>query len=132
MFLYLPFEHGGMLEHIGQHNKDNLRSPDVDLVDFAFYSVNISDNRIFNVQIHLIFCFKQKTPNQFTLFGFDFDDCSFGIVQYNDGDTHTIVSDDRHLSMYRCIFKYVCCLSKSPFLFKYCSVDGGKATVKTS
>jgi hypothetical protein len=51
----LPIEHGGVFEHVGKYNEDNFGSSHVDLGTFPFNAVNVSNDRILDVQVHLIF-----------------------------------------------------------------------------
>jgi hypothetical protein len=89
-------EHGSVLEHVRKNDKDNLGSSHVNLRTLPFDTVNISNDGILDVQVHLIFRLEQQTPNQLSRLRFDFHDRPFRIVQNDNGNSDTVISDYRH------------------------------------
>ena len=61
--IHVPIEHGSMLEHVWQHNKDDFRAPQVHLVDFSLDAVGVSNNGVLDVQVHLVFGFKEQASD---------------------------------------------------------------------
>jgi len=51
-------EHGSVFEHIGEDDKDDFGSTHVNLWTFSFDAMDISNDSVLDVQIHLIFRFK--------------------------------------------------------------------------
>mmetsp|Transcript_7854 Transcript_7854/g.12457 ORF Transcript_7854/g.12457 Transcript_7854/m.12457 type:complete len:214 (+) Transcript_7854:1048-1689(+) len=94
--MFDTIEHGCMFQHIRKDNEHNFRSSYVYLIDFTFYSIGVSNHSILNVQVHLIFGFKEQSSYEFPSFGFDFHHSPFGVVQDDNWDTYTIVANDRH------------------------------------
>jgi len=94
---YIPVEHGSMLEHVGKHNKDNLAAANVHLRAFPFDArPAIGDDAVLDVEIHLVFGFKEQATDQFALFVFNLNDRPLCVVQDHDGDSNAIITNDRH------------------------------------
>lgn len=93
-------KHGSVLEHIGKQHKQNFGASQINLVNLALDAIGICHNRVLYVKIHHIFGFKQKASNELAFLGLHCDNGTFGIVQENNGNTHTIVSHDRHARYY--------------------------------
>lgn len=45
----LPFEHWGVLEHFGQHNKENFTAPQIDLRRLALDAVWVRHNGVLDI-----------------------------------------------------------------------------------
>ena len=86
-----------MLEHVWKNDKDYFTASDVDLITFPFHtSLTIGDDTVLDVEIHLIFGFKEQTADQLSVFGFNFNDRPFRVVQHNNRNPDAIVADNRH------------------------------------
>jgi hypothetical protein len=93
--VYIPIEHGCVLEHVRKHDKDNFTASNVDLIAFPFRpSLSVGDNAVLDVEIHLIFGFKEQTANQLSVFRFNFNDSPFRVVKDNNRNPDAIIAYD--------------------------------------
>ena len=87
-----------MLEHVWKYDKDYFTAADVDLITFSFHpSLTIGNDAVLDVEIHLIFGFKEQTANQLSVFRFHFNDSTFRVVQDNNWNPDAIVAYDGHI-----------------------------------
>ena len=96
---YSPIEHGSVLKHIGQDYEDNLRPPNVHLIDPSLgpvATVGVTDDGVLDVQVHLILRLEEEATDEFSRLRLDFDDGPLSVVEHDDGDANTIVPYDGH------------------------------------
>lgn len=92
----VPLKHGCMFEHIWQNNKDNFRSPHVNLIGLSLDPVGVRHDGILNVEIHHVFSLKKKASDELAFSCFDRNDGTLRIVQQDNGDSNPVVSHNRH------------------------------------
>jgi hypothetical protein len=85
-----------MFEHIWQNNKDNFRSPHVNLIGLSLDPVGVRHDGILNVEIHHVFSLKEKASDELAFSCFDRNDGTLRIVQQDNGDSNPVVSHNGH------------------------------------
>ena len=92
----VPLKHGCMFEHIWQNDKDNFRSPQVNLIGLALDAIGVRHDGILNVEIHHVFGLKEETTDELAFSCFDRNNSTLGIMQQDNGDSNPVISHNRH------------------------------------
>ena len=75
-----PLKHGRMPQHARNDNVQNLPSSKVKLVDLTLLASGGEDDGVLDVEVHHVLSLEEEAADELTIFGFDGDDGSFGVV----------------------------------------------------